>query len=93
MLPDNSGPNVTMATNAVDVMLGPADIPGADLNEPFETHVVPALRWWLLCRGIGSSSSSRKQQLQAVTSMKDSLAVSYLVTTLSCVRKLLFSPG
>jgi hypothetical protein len=66
MLPDNSGPNVTMATNAVDVMLGPADIPGADLNEPFETHVVPALRWWLLCRGIGSSSSSRKQQLQAV---------------------------
>ena len=27
-------------------------IPGAILNEPLENSTIPALKWWLLCRGI-----------------------------------------
>ena len=49
--------------NAVEVTLEAADIPGADLNKPFETNAMPALRWWLLCRGIKAPSSWKKQQL------------------------------
>jgi len=52
-----------MATNAVEVTLEPADIPGADLKEPFEMQAMPALRWWLLCRGISTPSLWKKQQL------------------------------
>ena len=40
-----------------------ADIPGANLKEPFETHAVPALRWWLLSRGIKAPIAWRKKQL------------------------------
>ena len=32
------------------VMLTPADIPGAELSEPYEAHAFPALKCWLLCR-------------------------------------------
>ena len=32
------------------VMLTPADIPGAELGEPYEAHAFPALKCWLLCR-------------------------------------------
>ena len=38
-----------------------ADIPGANLKELFETHAVPALRWWLLSRGIKASAWRKKQ--------------------------------
>ena len=34
------------------VELNEDDIPGTHLNEPFESHNVQALKWWLLCRGI-----------------------------------------
>ena len=27
------------------------DIPGAALHEPLDSHTVPALKWWLVCRG------------------------------------------
>ena len=37
-----------MATDIQQVTLSPADIPGADLSEPFNRHTVPDLRWWLL---------------------------------------------
>ena len=30
------------------VELNEDDIPGAHLNEPFESHNVQALKWWLL---------------------------------------------
>ena len=36
------------------------DIPGAILTEPLEKSTVPALKWWLLCRGIQAPSSWRK---------------------------------
>ena len=36
------------------------DIPRAEL---YMTHPVPALKWWLLCRGIKAPSSWRKRQL------------------------------
>lgn len=39
------------------------DIPGASLSEPFEQHTVPALKWWLLCRGIQASSSWKKPEV------------------------------
>ena len=52
-----------MATSTVEVLLEPAEILGADLKEPFEQHAMPALRWWLLCRGISAPSSWKKQQL------------------------------
>jgi len=47
----------------VSVTLTAADIPGADLSEPLESHAVPALRWWLLCRGLKVPSSLRKEQV------------------------------
>ena len=45
------------------VKLTPADIPGVDLSKPFEAHTMPALRWWLLCRGIRAPNSWKKAQL------------------------------
>ena len=45
------------------VKLTAADIPGAGLSEPFETHAIPALRWWLLCRGIAAPQSSKVAEL------------------------------
>ena len=47
-----------MATDMQQVALSPADIPGADLSEPFDRHTMPELRWWLLCRGIKVPVSS-----------------------------------
>ena len=52
-----------VSTELPEVTLSAADIPGADLCEPFDRHTVPALRWWLLCRGIKAPSSWKKQQL------------------------------
>ena len=46
---------------AVTITLEPSDIPGAALEEPFEAHTMPALRWWLLCRDIKAPVSSKKQ--------------------------------
>ena len=45
------------------VMLTPADIPGAELNEPYEAHAIPALKCWLLCRGIREPLSCKMKQL------------------------------
>ena len=45
------------------ITLEPSDIPGAALEEPFEVHAMPALRWWLLCRGIKAPVSWKKKQL------------------------------
>ena len=46
-----------------EVLLTPVDIPGAELKEPFQTHTVPALRWWLQCRGYFLPTSLKKPQL------------------------------
>ena len=46
---------------AAMITLEPSDIPGAVLEEPFEAHAMPALRWWLLCRGIKAPVSWKKQ--------------------------------
>ena len=54
---------MAVASGVPDVVLTPADIPGADLSEPFESHAMPALRWWLLCRGISAPSSWKKKKL------------------------------
>ena len=47
----------------VTLSLSPADIPGADLTEPFDRHTIPELRWWLLSRAIKAPTSWKKQQL------------------------------
>lgn len=52
-----------MAEVAEVPVLTEEDIPGAMLNEPLETHTIPALKWWLLCRGIQVSSSMKKPKL------------------------------
>ena len=51
-----------MATDMQQVTLSPADIPGADLSEPFNRPSVPDLRWWLLCRGnlLGKKATSKQ---------------------------------
>ena len=41
-----------------------ADVPGALLDEPVERQSVPALKRWLLCRGIEMPRSARKELLQ-----------------------------
>ena len=48
---------------ALRVELTAADIPGADLGEPFERHGVPALKWLLQCRDIKVPSSWKKSQV------------------------------
>ena len=52
-------------SEGVVVELTDADIPGAHLEEPLDSHNVTALRWWLSCRGIKAPSSWRKQELIA----------------------------
>ncbi len=42
------------------VVLMEDDIPGASLKEPFESHTMEELRWWLLCHGLTVPSSLRK---------------------------------
>ena len=51
------------ADSSEEVQLTEHDIPGAILNESLENATVPQLKWWLLCRGIQSSSTARKLQL------------------------------
>jgi hypothetical protein len=58
-----------------DIVLAPADVPGAELQEPFEKHTVPALKWWLACRGVATPSSSKKSAF--IVTMSASF---YLVT-------------
>ena len=53
-----------MASASVSsVELTEKDIPGAVLEEPLESVTIPALRWWLLCRGIQVPTSLRKAKL------------------------------
>ena len=39
------------------------DIPGAMLNEPFNKHTIPELRWWLLCRRVTVQTSLKKAEI------------------------------
>ena len=48
-----------------DVVLALGDIPGAELQEPFEKHTVQSFKWWLACRGVAMPSSSKKAALIA----------------------------
>ena len=54
---------MAVASGAPDLVLTPADIPGAEFSQPFESHTMPALRWWLLCRGISVPSTWKKKKL------------------------------
>ena len=54
-----------MASTPAKVVLTPDDIPGAVLKEPLQTYTVPALKWWLQCRGIALPASTRKDQIIA----------------------------
>ena len=45
------------------VRLSEDDVPGASLSEPMEKQSVPALKRWLLCRGIQMPSNTRKKEL------------------------------
>ena len=52
----------TVDASQSSVGLNDTDIPGAHLDEPFETHNVAAPRWWLLCRGVRVPTSFRKHK-------------------------------
>ena len=52
---------MVIGNSSVEVELILADIPGAELSEPLERHLVAALHWWLLCRGIKACTSIRKK--------------------------------
>ena len=45
------------------VELSESDIPGTSLAQPLESHALPALWWWLQCRGINVLSSIKKKQI------------------------------
>ena len=45
------------------VSLTEYDVPGASLAGPMEKQGVPALKRWLLCRGVEVASSIKKKQL------------------------------
>ena len=51
------------AERHITLTLTEDDIPGAFLREPFESHTVAELRWWLLCRGITIPTSWKKVQI------------------------------
>ena len=51
------------SSSQVTMTLTDEDIPGAKLQEPLENHAIPALQWWLLCRGIKTPSNWKKAQL------------------------------
>ena len=53
-----------------DIELTPSDIPGASLSEPFEAHTLPALRWWLKCRGDVAVPTSWKAKVIARYSVR-----------------------
>ena len=49
--------------SSTSVELTQDDIHGASLNEPFHSHTMAELHWWLLCRGIVVPTSWRKHQV------------------------------
>lgn len=57
------GEGVGRGASLEEVRLSAADIPGAELSEPFDQHTVAALRWWLLCRGMKVATSMKKKEL------------------------------
>ena len=50
-------------STVVSVVLEEADIPGASLDEPLDSHNMASLRWWLQCHGIKPITSWKKQEL------------------------------
>lgn len=58
-----SDADVVHEDTGVTVKLTERDIPGALLNEPFEIHTIPELKWWLLCRGIQAASTWKKPKI------------------------------
>lgn len=51
------------STSANEVSLTEEDIPGAMLDKPYEKQTIPALQWWLKCRGISTPSSWKKKKI------------------------------
>ena len=47
----------------IGIRLTLADIPGAELEEPLESHTMPELRRQLQCRGITAPTSWKKATL------------------------------
>ena len=52
-----------MRANGACMVVTPANIPAADLKEPFQNHTILALRWWLQCRGCIVPSSWKESQI------------------------------
>ena len=52
-----------MRAHGAFMVVTPANIPAADLKEPFQNHTILALRWWLQCRGCIVPSSWKESQI------------------------------
>ena len=48
----DGGMSIMSSSSLVPVKFTAENIPGAKLEEPLASHSVPALQWWLICRGI-----------------------------------------
>ena len=57
------------------------DIPGAALSEPLESHTVPSLKWWLLCRGTKTLPSWKKQRGRQVLVVTRMLYICLLISS------------
>ena len=77
--------SVTTSSSPVSVCLSAADIPGAYLSEPYETHAVPALRWWLLCRGLKVTDLLRQAGDQELRKSARSFVLSLVLALLALV--------
>ena len=60
-----NAPTTSGASVYETVQLTSEDIPGAQLDKPFDKHTMAKLRQWLLCRGIKTSTSWKKSRLVA----------------------------
>ena len=63
------------SSSTVAVMLTEEDIPRAKLHEPFKTHAILTLQWWLLCRGIKTPSSWKSSVDQTVSACMHAVAL------------------
>ena len=58
-----SNEGITIRNEPEAIQLTEADIPGAKLTGPMDSHTMAELKWWLLCRGVKVPNSWNKKQL------------------------------
>ena len=75
------------------VHLTEVDVPDASLAEPLEKQSVPALKRWLLCRGIETPSYAKETATGTVTSVKCTSPEPDATLSVICFRGVQFHSG